>query len=100
MTPEIETIIAKRTFRHINGHEVVLLIGMPRKFSEDETDYFCEFQVKGLGDEQVRRSGGIDALQALILGVQRAAMYVESHDAVKQGKVTWIEGSSDLGLSF
>lgn len=92
---ELGQVIASRCFESQDG-SVELLIGLPRPY-EDGKDYFCPFQVRGLGDEKVRSAGGVDALQALILGIERAAMYLSSRPEVRDGQLAFL---GELGIGF
>lgn len=98
MEIELGIVVARRIFEHVDGRKVELIIGKPEMFPEGD-DYYCPFKVEGIGDEKVRRSGGVDAVQAIILALQRAAMYLNSLDDVKRGDVHWL-GTPDLKLSL
>jgi len=90
---ELGQVIASRTFSL--GDEVVeLLIGAP---VPEGQDYLCPVQVKGLGNEKIRRIGGIDALQALILGIEYAAIYLSTTSEAKSGQLTFL-GASGIGF--
>jgi hypothetical protein len=92
---ELGQVVATRTFS-VNEEPVELLIGAPRAYP-DGNDYFCPFQVKGIGDERVRHAGGIDGLQALILAVERAAMYLSSTEEVRGGQLKFL---GETGIGF
>jgi hypothetical protein len=71
MKVELGTVIAERSFR-IEGHpelDVRVRIGMPMPFApqtgQSWSDYYCPYQVTGVGDERVRYAPGVDAVQAL-----------------------------------
>ncbi|WP_143070449.1 hypothetical protein [Luteibacter sp. UNC138MFCol5.1] len=92
---ELGRVIASRSFESERG-SIELLIGLPRPY-DDGTDYFCPFQLRGIGDEKVRSAGGVDALQALILGIDRAAMYLSGTPEVRDGRLTFL---GNLGIGF
>jgi hypothetical protein len=93
-------VIATRTLvlKEADGRsrEITVLIGKPEQFPDGE-DYYCPFQIKGLGDEKVRFAAGADAVQAL----QLAMPLVGSHLDVAQKKfpkhLTWFE-NEELGF--
>jgi hypothetical protein len=92
---DVGVVVASRTFA-LNGEEkVTVLIGKPEKFP-DEDDYFCPYQIVGVGSERVRHAAGVDAVQALQLAMQ---MIGADLSASKQsGKLTWL-GDDELGFS-
>jgi hypothetical protein len=68
---DLGTVIAERRLR-VTGRpelDVRVRIGMPRAFQEARADYFCPYQILGIGSGKVRYAGGVDALQALELAV-------------------------------
>jgi len=70
---ELGDVIAERQFHLLDrpGQKVSLVIGRPRPH-EGGGDWYCPYQVVGLGDEVVRHGIGVDALQALQLVISRA----------------------------
>ncbi|UPG93746.1 DUF6968 family protein [Luteibacter aegosomatissinici] len=73
----------------MDGREISLLIGIPRPFS-DGVNYYCPFQLKGYGDERVRYASGVDAIQALILCIDIASVYLETRPETQAGRLTWL----------
>lgn len=70
MMVELGTVIAERRLR-VAGHpelDVRVRIGAPRPYP-DQRDYYCPYQVVGIGKEKIKYAGGVDALQALELAV-------------------------------
>ncbi|WP_063570412.1 MULTISPECIES: hypothetical protein [Luteibacter] len=90
---ELGQVIASRTFS-MDDAVVELLIGVP---IPEGPDYFCPVQVKGLGNEKIRKIGGIDSLQALILGIEYAAIYLSTTTEAKSGQLTFL-GASGIGF--
>jgi len=72
MTTVLGTVIAERRLR-VRGQpdlQVWIRIGMPRPFPDAaQGDYYCPYQITGIGSEKVQRAGGVDALQALELAL-------------------------------
>lgn len=95
---KVNSVIAKRTLQAKDGREIEIIFGLPEKFPGDD-DFYCPFQLVGLGDEKVRYAGGVDSMQALILALKKLSYYVSSLDEVKNGEIQWLDGSNlDLGL--
>lgn len=59
-------VIASRRLHLIDEptRQVVVQIGRPQPV-DGSTDFFCPYQVIGLGDEKVRYAMGVDSVQAL-----------------------------------
>jgi len=62
----IGTAIASREFTLENGNKVIAIIGMPQRMPDSE-DYYCPFQIQGLGGGEVKDAPGVDSVQALIM---------------------------------
>jgi hypothetical protein len=63
---DVGEIIARRKL-YVDGtprKEAAVLIGKPCQFSESP-DYYCPYQIVGVGNERVMYAGGVDAIQAL-----------------------------------
>jgi hypothetical protein len=94
-------IIAERvlTLLQDNGNatQVFVRLGKPQASSEGD-EYYCPFQVVGIGDEKVRQISGIDAFQALQLTLR--VISFKLHHYRKQSKVVlycWERGD-DMGF--
>lgn len=98
--PELlQTVIAERRLELLSGTErkiteVVILIGAPEARGDN---YECNYQILGLGYDQVRRSMGVDRVQALSLALALIGNALYTNDAWKQGRLTFL-GSRDLGF--
>ena len=72
MAFELGPIIAERRLR-VTGRpdlDVCIRIGTPRPFPDaPHGDYYCPYQISGLGPAKVRHTGGVDAVQALELAI-------------------------------
>ena len=66
-------IIARRTlcWPGKDGRKITVLIGKPRLFPKSKRsshrDYYCPYQIVGVGDQKTRYSASVDAVQALQL---------------------------------
>ncbi len=95
---KVETIIATRELILIDGKKVSVIIGKPEKFP-DSDDYYCPYQIMGIGRESVRYAGGIDSVQALILTLNMIGSDLYTSKEAKAGILRWVGGErGDLGF--
>ncbi|HWB82995.1 MAG TPA: hypothetical protein VG675_02560 [Bryobacteraceae bacterium] len=75
---------------------VVISLGRPLQFP-DSQDFFCPYQIVGIGDEKVRYAGGVDSLQAIQLAIDLIAAELSSAEE----DLSWEAGEvvGDLGFS-
>lgn len=93
-------VLAEREYEaiHADGREpskVVLRIGKPRTAPHLDGAWVCPIQILGIGDDDVVEAAGIDAVQALHLGMAMAGARLTNPP--KGLKITWL-GGSDLDL--
>src|SRR4026208_821544 len=72
MKVELGPVIAERQLRVAGRPEsdVRVRLGTPRPFPDAPYgDYYCPYQIVGVGSEKVRWAGGVDAIQALELAL-------------------------------
>ena len=80
------------------GKTVTVLVGKPEKFPDAE-DYYCPYQILGLGNERVRRAGGVDAVQALELALKMIGTDLYTSKESQSGELSWSGGKKgDLGF--
>jgi hypothetical protein len=53
----VGVVIATREFDIDEKGKVLVTIGVPQEFPEGR-NFFCPYQISGMGDEQVRYAGG------------------------------------------
>jgi hypothetical protein len=95
----VGTVIASRVLTVAGRKTVTVLIGKPKKF-RGGVDYYCAFQIVGIGDEIVRYSGGVDAVQALQLALMDIGTRLYTSDEAKAGTLSWNAGSTKGDLGF
>ena len=78
--------------------EVLALLGRPKQLP-DHCDYYCPYQIKGVGAETVRYTSGIDTFQALQLGIRSLAGDLETLNRHMGGNLRW-EGDEKGSLGF
>lgn len=81
-----------------NSTDVTITIGKPQKFPDGQ-DYYCPYQIIGLGDGKISRCGGIDEIQALLLALEQIGTFLIHSEEYKQDKLSWL-GSEDGNLGF
>lgn len=95
---DIGTVIAKRELTLSSGKPVTVLIGKPERFP-DSPDYFCSYQILGLGSERVKRAGGVDAIQAMECAHKMIGADLYTSNEYRAGELHWSAGSQgDLGF--
>jgi hypothetical protein len=96
----IGTVIATRILRRSGGKKVTVEIGKPRRFRGGAPDYYCPFRIRGIGDDYISYSPGVDAFQALELVFVQIGGTLYYDKEAKAAKLTWDAGSvpGDLGL--
>jgi hypothetical protein len=82
------------TWTHKDGTEtpveVQICAPLPRYFVEaDDNDWYCAFQVVGLGDDTVRAAFGVDSIQALYSALMIIGALIEATPPGKSGELDW-----------
>ena len=98
MQYSMTSVIATRemTWKHKDGSEtpVIVSLGPPLpRFSEvnEPADWYCTFQIVGLGDETVRAVFGADGIQAILLALMTAGKIVAASPPGRHGELDWKE---------
>jgi hypothetical protein len=102
MTMKLKTVgvvIAIRKLDLSSGKKVTVVIGKPRKFRTG-IDYYCPYQIRGIGDGLVRYAGGIDPVQALQLTLMQIGAHLYASEEAKAGHLSWEAGSTKGDLGF
>lgn len=97
--PRVANPIAIRRFGVVGepDREIVLTIGKPRPYRDSPNEWTCAVLVEGIPNAKRERVHGIDALQALQLGVEQARRLLDASGLV----LTWLDGlePGDVGIS-
>jgi hypothetical protein len=91
------TVIADRKLSLTDGTIVTVQIGMPQRSTEEF--YFCPYKIVGLGDGKTRRAGGVDAVQALQLALQKVGIDLYVLKDARKTALSW-EGGAEGDLGF
>lgn len=98
----IGEVIAERKFSVVStpeGEDVVkILLGKPEKLP-DGPDFYCPFQIVGMGPDKVRCAYGIDAFQAIQLAMTAIGAFLKSLCESEGAKLRW-EGDDGGDLGF
>jgi len=78
--------------------EVLALLGKPTQ-TPGYDDFYCPYQIKGVGTEKVRYSCGIDTFQALQLAIRSLGVELEVLNKDLRGRLRW-EGDEKGWLGF
>lgn len=78
--------------------KVIVKIGAPRKIDNSD-DYYCPYQIVGLGNETVKRAGGVDAIQAISLAFGMIGADLYSSPEGRAQRIKW-HGSPGDTLGF
>ena len=80
----------------VSGARVTVSIGAPRPYP-DGADFYCPYRIESLGDDRVKWVGGVDAVQALQLVMERIG--IELYASPKASVLRWIDPDDpDLGF--
>jgi hypothetical protein len=89
--------IATRLLQAKN-RKITVVIGRPEKFPEGE-DFYCPYQIVGIGNERISYAGGLDAVQALQLALMKIGTDLYTSPEAQSKQLSWDGGElGDLGF--
>ncbi|MBM9502133.1 hypothetical protein JWG44_17890 [Leptospira sp. 201903071] len=98
---KLGTVIAKRELDLSQGktkQKVIVKIGKPKPSEDKKMDWYCPFQIQGLGLDEIKVSFGIDSIQALQLAMEMIGSILRLHyQRINPGKLTWLN-EENLGF--
>jgi len=80
--------------------KVRVRLGKPQVFPDGNPDYFCPYQIFGLGEDKVGCAVGVDAFQALQLVQKMIAADLHLYDKKFGQRFYWLEKGDDLGFAI
>jgi len=86
----IGEIIALRKL-YLTGEKdktIAVSIGKPQQFP-DSQDYYCPFQITGIGSEKIKYAGGVDAIQAIQLAFDMIGVDLYVLNKENNGRIRW-----------
>ena len=93
-------VIAERHLVRIDREPntaIVVVIGKPQAFS-NSSDFYCPFQILGIGSEKVKHALGADAIQALQLVMIMIGGDLWTLNKQCGGAIRSQDGSPNLGF--
>lgn len=78
--------------------EITIKLGRPKRMP-GAADYYCPYQIAGIGSEKIKYAAGIDAFQAIQLAMGRIGTDLWALNQECQGKLRW-EGDERGDLGF
>ena len=95
-------VIATREFDYsgpAGPAKVVAHLGKPAIMPDARNrDWYCPYVIEWPNERHEFYAGGMDALQALLLGISALRLYLE-YVVGRTGKLTWL-GDDDLGIDL
>ncbi|MFY9724250.1 MAG: hypothetical protein WB579_11260 [Bryobacteraceae bacterium] len=89
--------VLKRSVNHTEPQDVVVRLGKPRQYP-DGTDYFCPFEIIGLGEPKIRKAAGVDAFHSLQLVLRMISALLQHYKREPSVDLFWLEQGDDLGF--
>jgi hypothetical protein len=103
MNVELGQVIAERTLTFtapdIPARTVVVKLGAPQQGCDRPDDWFCPWQIVGVGSEKVMYAAGVDAFHVfqLVMGMIGVTLHCEAERAGL--RMYWLdEADSDIGF--
>ncbi len=91
-------VIAVRKYRADDGaRSVAVKIGKPEKMP-DHSDYYCPFEIDGIGGGGIDHACGVDAIQALDLAMKKIGVILNCSPEAQAARLSWDGGGDHLGL--
>ncbi len=86
----------ERQFELSDGARVVVRFNEP---VADQQDFRCDFEIAWRDDIHKSHAFGIDAVQAILMAMQKAHIDLLASSHAKAEEITWL-GNRDLGLAL
>ena len=80
-----------------SGRKITVVIGKPEMFP-DGVNFYCPYQIVGIGNERVRYAGGVDAVQALQLAMQMIGAELYTSQEAQSKQLSWVDDTGNLGF--
>ncbi len=95
-------VIAERKLTALDSSEasdgVRVFLGKPERLP-DRPDFYCPFQILGVGSDKVRCAYGIDAFQAIQLAMSAIGVFLTELNESEGSRLRW-EGDEGGWLGF
>jgi hypothetical protein len=94
------TVIATRELALNGEYTVEVKIGKPERYPDGNEDYYCPYQITGIGKENIRYSSGVDKIQALFLTLMSIGSDLYTSKEYETGALRWFPGDRSHDLGF
>jgi hypothetical protein len=95
---DVGQVIGTRDLDLDGKRAATVIVGAPQKHPEG--DYFCAYQITGIGDERIRYAMGIDGLQALQLALKKIGTDLYTSPEARGGRLLWFGQTVQGDLGF
>jgi len=82
-------IIAEREIEMEDGRTVQVVIGKSQPYPGGY-NYYCPYQITGVGNQKVRYAVGVDTVQALVLALQAINAHLFASLGAPDGILNWL----------
>ncbi len=86
----MSVMIAERQLS-ANGTPLLIRVFQPRMDDSSTGTWACDYQVTGADLNLSAAMYGVDSYQALMLTMQIIPSFIETSEAFKAGKITWLD---------
>ena len=94
---EISNPIATRELELDASGKVLIVVGAPFAADDNNEEFWCPYQITGMGGEKVKVGIGVDSLQAFCIALQKISADLVYSKEYQEGRLRWL-GGVDLGL--
>lgn len=96
----LENPIATREISFGEEGKVTIIVGAPFCVDKEMEEFWCHYQILGIGGEKIKRAIGADTMQALFIALYNASTDLYFSKEYREGKLRWGGGRTfaDLGL--
>lgn len=84
--------IAVREIDFIGAEKVVLTVGAPFAVNVEKPEFWCHYQILGIGNEKIRHGISIDSMQALCIALYNASTDLYFRKNISRGNYICREG--------
>jgi hypothetical protein len=89
----------ERVFQGTGGRSITVKVSVPVRTPDVADEWSCTYQIEGLESGKVRKSFGIDAIQAFFLALTYVSTSLYTSEEYERGELVWEGGlAGDLGL--
>ncbi|WP_139181784.1 DUF6968 family protein [Edaphosphingomonas haloaromaticamans] len=96
----VDNVIATRELELNGSGKVTIVIGTPFAVDEAREEFWCHYQIIGVGAEKIKHGIGADTFQALCVTLYKVSHELYFSDEYQKGDLKWEGGMTiaDLGL--